>query len=134
MRSDGVWERGGILGAGVCDRVGAGVCDLGGVGPGVWERGIGPGVCDLEEISEGAGVCDLVGVTGVAGVVGREDIEADLVCIELNRDKGDCVEEFVLYGVGDGDGETCETGAGVGDKVRCVSEGAPPKVVANAFN
>lgn len=78
-------------------------------------------------------MCDLVGVTGVAGVVGREDIEADLECIELNRDRGDCVEELaLLYGVGDGAGET---GAGVGDKVRCVSEGGvPPKVVANAFN
>lgn len=76
-------------------------------------------------------MCDLVGVTGVAGVVGREDIEEDLECIELNRDNGDCAEEVVLYGVGDGDGET---GVGVGDNVRCVSGVATPSVVANAFN
>ena len=74
---------------------------------------------------------DLVGDTGVVGVVSREDMEADLECIELNRDRGDCVEELGLYGVGDGDGET---GIGVGDKVRCVSGVAMPRVVAKAFN
>jgi hypothetical protein len=42
-------------------------------------------------------------------------MEADLECMELNRDRGDCAEELVLYGVGDGDGET---GAGVGDSAR----------------
>ena len=75
-------------------------------------------------------MCDLVGVMGVAGVDGREDIEADLECMELNRDRGDA-EELVLYGVGDGDGET---GAGVGDSARCDSGVATPRVVANAFN
>ena len=73
---------------------------------------------------------DLVGDTGVVGVVSREDMEADLECIELNRDRGDSVEEL-LYGVGDGDDET---GIGVGDNVRCVSGVATPRVVANAFN
>ena len=75
-------------------------------------------------------MCDLVGDKVVAGVDGREDIEADLECMELNRDRGDCAEELVLYGVGDGDGET---GVGVGDNVRCES-GGTPRVVANAFN
>jgi hypothetical protein len=74
-------------------------------------------------------VCDLVGVIGVAGVDGREDMEADLECMELNRDRGDCAEELVLYGVGDGDGES-----GVGDNTRCGSGGVTPRVVANAFN
>ena len=66
-----------------------------------------------------------------AGVDGRGDMEADLVCMELNRDRGDCVEEAVLYGVGDGDGET---GVGVGDNARCGSGGVTPSVVAKAFN
>ena len=73
---------------------------------------------------------DLVGDTGVVGVVSREDMEADLEFIKLNRDRGDRVEEL-LYGVGDGDDET---GIGVGDNVRCVSGVATPRVVANAFN
>ena len=34
-------------------------------------------------------------------------MEADLECMELNRDRGDCAEG-VLYGVGDGDGKTVE--------------------------
>lgn len=77
--------------------VGAGVWDRGGAGTGVWERGgTGAGVWDLELSCDGAGVCDLVGVMGVAGVDGREDIEADLECMELNRDRGDCAEEVVL--------------------------------------
>ena len=76
-------------------------------------------------------MCDLVGLMGVAGVDGREDMEADLECMELNRDKGDCADELVLYGVGEGDGET---GVGVGDNALCGSGGATPRVVANAFN
>jgi len=76
-------------------------------------------------------VCDLVEVIGVAGVDGREDMEADLECMELNRDRGDCAEELVLYGVGEGDGES---GIGVGDNTRCDSGGVTPRVVANAFN
>lgn len=78
-------------------------------------------------------MCDLVGVIGVAGVDGREDIEADLECMELNRDRGDCAEELVLYGVGEGDGET-GVGVGVGDNALCGSGGVTPRVVANAFN
>ena len=76
-------------------------------------------------------MCDLVGDMGVAGVVGREDMEADLECMELNRDKGDCATELVLYGVGEGDGDTW---VGVGDNARCGSGGVTPRVVANAFN
>jgi hypothetical protein len=78
-------------------------------------------------------VCDLVGVTGIAGVDGRGDMEADLECMELNRDRGDCVEELVLNGVGEGDGES-GVGVGVGDNVRWDSGVATPRVVANAFN
>jgi hypothetical protein len=111
---DGVWERAyaeadkeGMGGAGVCERdgytdddevegdmdPGPGVCDRGGIdvdaddepGPGVCDRGgTFAGVCDL-----GAGVCERTGLAGTEGVVGREDIEADLECMELNRDKGD---------------------------------------------
>ena len=86
---------------------------------------------DLEESWEWAGVWDLVGDMGVAGVDGRDDMEADLECMELNRDRGDCAEELVLYSVGDGDGDT---GVGVGDNARCASGGVTPRVVANAFN
>lgn len=97
---------------GVCERIegaGPGVCDRGGVlsaaaaadaeewpGPGVCDRGgawdDGAGVCDLG----GAGVCERVGERGVAGVVGREDMDADLVCIALNRERGDAVVPVVL--------------------------------------
>jgi hypothetical protein len=55
---------------GVCDRI-DGVCDLTGGG--------------------GAGVCDRVG-EDIAGVDGREDMEADLTWTELNRDRGDCAD------------------------------------------
>jgi len=121
-RRDGVWERGGI---------GAGVCDREGIGAGVWDRGgTGAGVWDLEESCDGAGVWDLVGEMGVAGVDGREDMEADLECMELNRDRGDCAEEL-LYGVGEGEGDI---GAGIGDNARCGSGVVTPRVVANAFN
>jgi len=41
----------------------------------VWDRGAGVCVCDLEG---GPGVCDRVMEKAVAGVDGREDIEADL--------------------------------------------------------
>lgn len=37
----------------------------------------------------GAGVCDRVGLVGMEGVVGREDIDADLECMELNRERGE---------------------------------------------
>jgi len=61
----------------VCER-GAGVWDLGGglaeeTGAGVWER---------------------VGDNDPAGVVGREDIETDLECIELNREIGEVYDDW----------------------------------------
>lgn len=76
---------------GVCDRT-DGVCDLMG----------DTGVCDL---ARGAGVWDRDGEdVDVEGVEGREDMEADLTWVELNRESGDCVDG--LYGgAGDDDVE-----------------------------
>ena len=68
---------------------------------------------------------------GDTGVDGREDIKADLKCMELNHDREDCAEEPVLYGVGEGDGNTC---VGAGDNARCGSGGVTPRVVSSAFN
>ena len=51
--------------------------------------------------------------------------------MELNRDREDYAEEPVLYGVGDGDGDTC---VGIGDNTHCGSRGVTPRVVASAFN
>jgi hypothetical protein len=73
-------------------------------------------------------------------VVGREDIEADLACIELNRESGEVYDDWEeLYGVGDveceweicaGDGE----GVGETDGTLGISGGVPPSVVASARN
>jgi hypothetical protein len=52
----------------------------------------------------GAGVWDRVGDTGVAGVEGRDDMEADRPCMEVNREIG-----VVAGGIGDVQG----VGAGV---------------------
>lgn len=103
-------------GPGVCDR-GAGVWDLGGGFAG-----------------ETAGVWERVGDSDVAGVVGREDIETDLVCMELNREIGEVYDDWEgLYGVGDV--EMCAgDGDGVGDTEGKfgISGGVPPSVVASA--
>ena len=103
-------------GPGVCDR-GAGVWDLGG-----W----------LAE--DRAGVWERVGDSDAAGVVGREDIETDLECIELNREIGEVYDDWEgLYGVGDV--EMCAgDGDGVGDTEGKfgISGGVPPSVVASA--
>ena len=61
---------------------------------------------------------------GVASVDGREDMKADLKCMKLKRDIEDCAEEPVLYGVGEGDEDTC---VGVGDNTRCGSRGVTPE-------
>jgi len=97
------------------------VCDLGG---GLTEEG---------EV----GGWERVGDKGVAGVVGREDIEADLACIELNRESGEVYDDWEVYGVGDvecewemcpGDGE----GVGETDGTLGFSGCVPPSVVASA--
>jgi len=57
---------------------------------GVW--GLREGVCDRGGGT--AGVWDRAGGVGVAGVEGRDDMEADLTCVELNRERGDCDDEL----------------------------------------
>jgi hypothetical protein len=76
---------GACAGPGVCERV-DGVCERAG------------GACDRVE-----GVCERI----VAGVVGREEvfIDTDLMCDELNRERGEGDDElYVEGGVGDVDG------------------------------
>lgn len=157
MGSEGMGGTGGGAGvyglaAGVGERARDGVCARGGVGAGVCERGRaaaaaeaedwpGPGVCDrggadlgggLAE--ESAGVWERVGDSEAAGVVGREDIETDLECIELNRETGEVYDDWeALYGVGDV--EMCAgDGDGVGDTEGTfgISGGVTPSVVASA--
>ena len=70
-------------------------------------------------------------------MVGREDIEADLECIELNREIGVYDDWEELYGVGDveWEWEMCAgEGEGVGetDGTLGISGGVPPSVVASA--
>ena len=138
---------------GVCERTegaGPGVCERGGVvraaaaadaedmpGPGVCDRGAG--VCDRG----GAGVCERVGESGVAGVVGREDMDAERACMALNRERGEAAEDALalavetdvleleegyvdweeLYGVGEGVGDVGTDGG--------ISGTDTPRVVAS---
>ena len=69
-------------GPGVCDRA-DGVWDLRRGGAGIGALAGGAGVWVLAR--GGVGVCDREGDVGVEG---RDNMEADLTCIGLNRDRG----------------------------------------------